>query len=83
MTNYSIMSPLTPISTEMLPLLLKELKLSHMQLQWQSFEQQAISQQWSYTQFLLTLCKVREYPALSTPSAAGAQGSATTSKITV
>lgn len=57
MTSYSIMSLLTPISTEMLPLLLKELNLSHMQLQCQSFEQQAISQQWSYTQFLLTLCE--------------------------
>jgi DNA replication protein DnaC len=43
-----------------LPLLLKELKLSHLLPIWQQFEQQAIEQQWSYTQFLLTLCEYEQ-----------------------
>lgn len=44
-------------AAETLPLLLKNLKLSHILLAWQRFEQQAVTHQWSYTQFLLTLCE--------------------------
>jgi DNA replication protein DnaC len=50
------MSPQAP-AAETLPLLLKNLKLPHILQTWQSFEQQAITHQWSYTQFLLTLCE--------------------------
>ena len=74
------MSPQATVS-DTLPLLPKELKLSHILQVWQSQEQQAISQQWSYTQFLLTLCKVREYPALSITGATSAQGGTITPKI--
>lgn len=49
------MTPTPSHST--LPILLKELKLSHLLPQWQRFEQQAIDQQWSYSQFLLALCE--------------------------
>ena len=43
--------------TSTLPLLLKSLRLSHMNQQWQSLEAQAQQQGWSYGQFLMTLCE--------------------------
>jgi DNA replication protein DnaC len=41
-----------------LSLHLKQLRLSHMLNHWQSIEQRAIQQQWSYAQFLLALCQL-------------------------
>ena len=35
---------------------LKTLRLSHMLNHWQTFENQAMQEQWSYAQFLLALC---------------------------
>ena len=37
--------------------LLKQLKLTQMLIHWEATESQALQQQWSYAQFLLTLCE--------------------------
>lgn len=41
-----------------LSLYLKQLHLSHMLKQWESLEQQAMQEGWSYAQFLLALCEL-------------------------
>jgi DNA replication protein DnaC len=62
MTNSS--KPLTQPQTQILSpfdslsLHLKQLRLSHMLSNWQSIEQRATSEQWSYAQFLLALCEL-------------------------
>ena len=45
-------SPYQQLST-----LLKQLKLTQMLTHWEATESQALQQQWSYAQFLLTLCE--------------------------
>ena len=37
---------------------LKQLRLTQMLNQWESLEQQAMQEQWSYAQFLLALCEL-------------------------
>ncbi len=49
-------SPLSPYQS--LSLLLKQLRLSHILNHWESIETQALQEQWSYAQFLLTLCEL-------------------------
>jgi DNA replication protein DnaC len=60
MTNSSKPLPqpqvLSPFDS--LSLHLKQLRLSHMLSHWQSIEQRATSEQWSYAQFLLALCEL-------------------------
>jgi len=51
------MPTLSKPAIEALPLLLKSLKLPHMQRQWQVFEEKAAAQGWSYSQFLTALCE--------------------------
>ena len=51
-------SPAQVAST--LPLLLKSLRLSHMNQQWQALEAQAQQQGWSYGKFLMTLCEYEQ-----------------------
>ena len=41
-----------------LSLLLKQLRLSHMLNHWESVEQQALQDNWTYAQFLLALCEL-------------------------
>lgn len=57
MTNCS--PPTLPLSPyQSLSLHLKRLRLSHMLNHWESLEQQAMQEQWSYAQFLLALCEL-------------------------
>ena len=60
MTNSSPQNPaevsLSPYQS--LSLLLKQLRLSHMLSHWESIETQALQENWSYAQFLLTLCEL-------------------------
>lgn len=56
-------SPQTPSKSALSPyqslsLLLKQLRLSHILNHWESIETQALQEQWSYAQFLLTLCEL-------------------------
>ena len=44
-------------TAQTLPMLLKALRLSHMQRQWQSLEAKAQQQGWSPSQFLFALCE--------------------------
>lgn len=46
--------------TATLPLLLKSLRLPHMQQQWQTLERQATQQGWTYGQFLQALCELEQ-----------------------
>lgn len=52
-------APSTNVSVT-LPLLLKSLKLSHIQRQWQSFEAKATAEGWSSSQLLLALGEYEE-----------------------
>jgi DNA replication protein DnaC len=60
MTNSSKPLPQSQILSpfDSLSLHLKQLRLSHMLSHWQSIEQRATSEQWSYAQFLLALCEL-------------------------
>lgn len=63
-SKATIPPPVSPTPTsennpyQSLSLYLKQLRLSHMLSSWQTIEQQAIAEQWSYAQFLLTLCQL-------------------------
>jgi DNA replication protein DnaC len=51
--------PVVPLSPyDSLNIHLKTLKLSHMLQHWQTLEQQATQEHWSYAQFLLALCEL-------------------------
>lgn len=57
MTNSSeVEAPITPYQN--LSLHLKRLHLSHMLSHWETLEQQAMQEGWSYAQFLLALCEL-------------------------
>ena len=60
MTNSSpVSSPSTPLSPyENLSRHLKELRLSNMLSHWETIENKATQEQWSYAQFLLALCEL-------------------------
>lgn len=59
MTNSSPASSPTPLSPyENLSLHLKELRLSNMLRYWETIENKATQEQWSYAQFLLALCEL-------------------------
>ena len=60
MTNCSPPAPpsIAPSPYQSLSLLLKQLRLSHMLNHWESLEQQALRDNWTYAQFLLALCEL-------------------------
>ena len=60
MTNSSTLVPETtsPSPYHQLSLHLKQLRLNHLLLHWESIEHQAMQEHWSYAKFLLTLCEI-------------------------
>lgn len=59
-TSKQTTTAVTTVTTspyQQLRALLKQLKLTHMLTHWEATESRALQQQWSYAQFLLTLCQ--------------------------